>query len=99
MLTEANSVVIYPRKIFFLILIWIAFALITIYFFMTTGGGAIDFEGYYHASQAIAAHDSPYGLREQGLSNHPYFYPPLLAIGLLPLTSLPLMAAATIWLA
>jgi len=98
MLADAKSTVARPRTIFALVIVWTAFAVVTAYFFFNTGGGAIDFEGYYHASKAIATQDSPYGLREQGLSNHPYFYPPLLAIGLLPLAPLSLAQAAAIWL-
>src|SRR5260221_13314167 len=55
--------------------------------------GAADFEHFYEASKALAAGADIYA----GDTQH-YIYPPLLALLLRPLSSIPLSAAAGTWL-
>src|SRR5258707_586017 len=55
--------------------------------------GAADFEHFYEASKALAA-----GAHLSGGDTQHYIYPPLLALLLRPLSSIPLSAAAGTWL-
>ncbi|MGA7991129.1 MAG: glycosyltransferase 87 family protein, partial [Thermoanaerobaculia bacterium] len=59
---------------------------------LLTGRGT-DFRAYLEASAALRAGHDPYA------GVHPYLYPPLLAVALVPLTFLPPFAAAWIWAA
>ncbi len=59
---------------------------------LLTGRGT-DFRAYLEAAAALRAGHDPYA----GI--HPYLYPPLLAIVLVPLTFLPPAAAAWVWAA
>jgi len=57
---------------------------------LVTGRGT-DFRAYVEAASALRAGHDPYA------GVHPYLYPPLLAVLLVPLTSLPAPAAAWLW--
>jgi hypothetical protein len=67
--------------------------------------GGADFTAYYTAARLIRAGTSPYdeaafGAEAQSLgfrNDRPYIYPPLLAIGVTPLTLVPPRQAATVW--
>ena len=67
--------------------------------------GGADFTAYYTAAKLIRYGSSPYdeaafGGEGQNLgfrNDRPYIYPPLLAIGVTPLTLLPPRQAATVW--
>lgn len=67
--------------------------------------GGADFTAYYTAAQLIKTGISPYdeaafGREGQSLgfrNDRPYIYPPLLAIGVTPLTLLPPRQAAALW--
>jgi hypothetical protein len=59
---------------------------------LLTGRGT-DFRAYLEAAEALRAGHDPYA------GVHPYLYPPLLAVVLVPLTFLPSAAAAWVWAA
>ncbi len=67
--------------------------------------GGADFTAYYTAARLIRVGRSPYdeaafGAEAQSLgfrNDRPYIYPPLLAIGVTPLTLLPPRQATTVW--
>ncbi len=67
--------------------------------------GGADFTAYYTAARLVRVGRSPYdeaafGAEAQSLgfrNDRPYIYPPLLAIGVTPLTLLPPRQAATVW--
>lgn len=54
-------------------------------------GRGTDFRAYVEAARALRAGSDPYG------GVFPYLYPPLLAVLLVPLTFLPVLAAAWLW--
>jgi alpha-1,2-mannosyltransferase len=72
-----------------------------------------DFEEYYATATAVHHGESPYArallVRDAGYSmghptiprpsGNPYFYPPPMAVALVPLTALPFEAARLVWLA
>lgn len=67
----------------------------------------VDFAAYYLGARALQAGDNPYDpdvlarmAASAGIGSYtPYIYPPLLAVLIRPLASLPYPAASTIWLA